>query len=189
MSMLRSLMTVSAFTRSTGRMHAYGQIHEACTQLWNRGRTRQVKNDPQVAALSTAGGPLAGRFLLVRVPSRREYFKEDEMATHVFMVLTKHPDGASEDYHRWYEDRHMPDVLAVPGFVSAQRFSLAPEPDDPAKRPRFLSIYEIETNDASAVMAELQRRAGTDQMPLYPNTEVSQSQSFLGKAMTPKLQT
>ncbi|MET0378313.1 MAG: thiolase family protein [Spongiibacteraceae bacterium] len=51
---------------SAGRMHAYGQVHEACTQLWNRGDARQVKGNPQVAALSTAGGPLAGCMLLVR---------------------------------------------------------------------------------------------------------------------------
>jgi hypothetical protein len=47
-------------------MHAYGQVHEACVQLWGRGADRQVSGDPRVAALSTAGGPLAGCFLLVR---------------------------------------------------------------------------------------------------------------------------
>lgn len=51
---------------SAGRMHAYGQVHEACTQLWGKGEARQVKGNPRVAALSTAGGPLAGCFLLVR---------------------------------------------------------------------------------------------------------------------------
>ena len=51
---------------SAGRMHAYGQVHEAAVQLWGRGEARQVANNPRVAALSTAGGPLAGAFLLVR---------------------------------------------------------------------------------------------------------------------------
>lgn len=51
---------------SAGRMHAYGQVHEACVQLWGRGGARQVKGNPRVAALSTAGGPLAGCFLLVK---------------------------------------------------------------------------------------------------------------------------
>lgn len=51
---------------SAGRMHAYGQVHEACTQLWKRGGERQVRKEARVAALSTAGGPLAGCFLLVR---------------------------------------------------------------------------------------------------------------------------
>lgn len=51
---------------SAGRMHAYGQVHEACVQLWGRGEARQVAGRPRVAALSTAGGPLAGCFLLAR---------------------------------------------------------------------------------------------------------------------------
>lgn len=55
---------------SAGRMHAYGQVHEACLQLWGLGGARQVKgrggHGPRVAALTTAGGPLAGCFLLAR---------------------------------------------------------------------------------------------------------------------------
>ena len=51
---------------SAGRMHAYGQVHEACLQLRGQAGARQVANDPRVVALSTAGGPLAGCFLLVR---------------------------------------------------------------------------------------------------------------------------
>ena len=51
---------------SSGRLHAYGAVHEACTQLWGRAGPRQVKGDPQVCATSTSGGPLAGAMLLVR---------------------------------------------------------------------------------------------------------------------------
>jgi acetyl-CoA acetyltransferase len=51
---------------SAGRMHAYGQVHEACIQLWGRGGQRQVQGEPKVAALCTAGGPLGGCMLLVR---------------------------------------------------------------------------------------------------------------------------
>jgi acetyl-CoA acetyltransferase len=51
---------------SAGRLHGYGQVHEACVQLWGRGEARQVPGDPRVAVTSTAGGPLAGCILLVR---------------------------------------------------------------------------------------------------------------------------
>lgn len=51
---------------SAGRLHAYGAVHESCTQLWGRGADRQVKGDPRVVATSTAGGPLAGCMLLVK---------------------------------------------------------------------------------------------------------------------------
>lgn len=51
---------------SAGRMHAYGQVHEAVTQLRGDAGARQVPNDPKVAVMTTAGGPLAGAFMLVR---------------------------------------------------------------------------------------------------------------------------
>ena len=56
---------------SAGRMHAYGQVHEACLQLWGQAGERQVKpkggkDTLKLAALTTAGGPLAGCFLLAR---------------------------------------------------------------------------------------------------------------------------
>jgi acetyl-CoA acetyltransferase len=51
---------------SAGRLHGYGQVLEACIQLWGRGGERQVPRDPQTAVTSTAGGPLGGCMLLVR---------------------------------------------------------------------------------------------------------------------------
>ncbi|MBW8297039.1 hypothetical protein [Sphingopyxis sp.] len=51
---------------SGGRLHAYGAVHEACTQLWGRAGERQVRDDPRICATSTSGGPLAGAMLLVR---------------------------------------------------------------------------------------------------------------------------
>jgi len=55
---------------SAGRMHAYGQVHEACLQLWGQAGARQVKpkgqDGPKIAVMTTAGGPLAGAFLLAR---------------------------------------------------------------------------------------------------------------------------
>jgi acetyl-CoA acetyltransferase len=51
---------------SAGRLHGYGQVHEACAQLWGRGGARQIPGSPRTAVTSTAGGPLAGCILLVR---------------------------------------------------------------------------------------------------------------------------
>ena len=39
----------------------------------------------------------------------------------------------ADEYHRWYSQQHLPDVLACPGFIRAQRFgitgvSLSPSP-------------------------------------------------------------
>jgi acetyl-CoA acetyltransferase len=49
---------------SGGRLHGFGFLHEACTQLWGEAGPRQVANDPEVAVAAAGGGPLAACLLL-----------------------------------------------------------------------------------------------------------------------------
>ncbi|MEX2254112.1 MAG: thiolase family protein [Acidimicrobiia bacterium] len=51
---------------SSGRLHGFGFIHEACVQLWGEAGDRQVPGDPEVGVACAGGGPLAGALLLTR---------------------------------------------------------------------------------------------------------------------------
>lgn len=51
---------------SAGRLHGFGHLHEAVTQLWGRAGARQLPHAPQVAVAAAGGGPIAGCVLLVR---------------------------------------------------------------------------------------------------------------------------
>ena len=51
---------------SSGRLHGFGFIHEACTQLWGEAGDRQVPGEPEVGVACAGGGPLAGAMLLTR---------------------------------------------------------------------------------------------------------------------------
>jgi acetyl-CoA acetyltransferase len=55
---------------SSGRLHGYGFLHEACVQLRGDGGERQVVRpggrQPEVAVAAAGGGPLAGCLLLTR---------------------------------------------------------------------------------------------------------------------------
>jgi hypothetical protein len=85
---------------------------------------------------------------------------------HVLVVLTNAVPGGEDAYNDWYSNRHLQDVLAVPGVVSAQRYvvSEAQRVDDPAYR--YCALYEIETDDLALVMDEIGKRAGTEAMPI-----------------------
>jgi hypothetical protein len=110
------------------------------------------------------------------------------MGQHVFMIITQaRPAPEAEAFDEWYVGRHMPDVLAVPGFVSGQRYRLAHDPAAPDGPTRYLTIYEIETDDRAAVLAELRRRAGTDEMPLFPGGGESAATSMVGEAVTERM--
>lgn len=50
---------------SSGRLHGFGLLHEACVQLWGEAGARQVK-DARRAVCGMGGGPLAGSMLISR---------------------------------------------------------------------------------------------------------------------------
>jgi hypothetical protein len=58
------------------------------------------------------------------------------------------PDRLDE-YHAWYTETHLRQVVGLDGFVGARRF--APVADDGP----FVAIYEIEADDLQAVFAAL----------------------------------
>lgn len=49
---------------SGGRLHGFGFLHEACVQLWGEGGERQVRPQPEIAAVAAGGGPVAGCMLV-----------------------------------------------------------------------------------------------------------------------------
>jgi hypothetical protein len=99
---------------------------------------------------------------------------------HKMMVLAKAADGRVEDLARWYDDRDFNDLLAVPGFVSAERHTLAPV-KLPAGVPQwhFMLIYEIE-GDPMTVLRSMGGLMGTEKMPVSDALESTSTLSLVG---------
>jgi acetyl-CoA acetyltransferase len=51
---------------SSGRLHGFGFLHEACVQLRGEGGKRQLARQPEIAAVGVGGGPVAGSMLISR---------------------------------------------------------------------------------------------------------------------------
>jgi hypothetical protein len=80
------------------------------------------------------------------------------MAGNLQIVFSRFPESVSEDeFNEWY-DAHLPEILSIPGFVSAQRYRLDPVvvDDDAAVRYRFMALYEIE-GDPDRLLEEMQK--------------------------------
>jgi hypothetical protein len=73
--------------------------------------------------------------------------------------------GRDDDYNEWYDNRHIHDICALPGVISGRRFDAVPEASLSPVPGRYLAIYEIETDDVGAVIAELGRRAAAGGIP------------------------
>jgi hypothetical protein len=80
------------------------------------------------------------------------------MAGNLQIVFSRFPDAVTEDeFNEWY-DAHLPEILSIPGFVSAQRYRLDPVvvDDDVPVRYRFMALYEIE-GDPEALLEEMRK--------------------------------
>ncbi|WP_260583647.1 DUF4286 family protein [Sphingopyxis sp. PET50] len=91
----------------------------------------------------------------------------------LYIVLTNATPGDDDEFNDWYSNTHIPDVLAVPGFVAAQRFRLVDHPALRAYPYRYLALYEVAAGEADAAFAELAARAGTERMMLSPTLDTS----------------
>ncbi|MDB5454018.1 MAG: hypothetical protein JWO33_2596 [Caulobacteraceae bacterium] len=87
------------------------------------------------------------------------------MAKNYMVVFAKAANGRVAELADWYDNQHIPDLLKVPGFVSAERSELklfkTPEGAGPWD---FMVTYEIEGENPMAVIAESGRRMGTGEI-------------------------
>jgi hypothetical protein len=79
------------------------------------------------------------------------------MARYLFLALGDCSDPSREDeFNKWYDDTHIPDVLSTPGVIQGTRYiNTDPEGN---KRPKYLAVYEIETDDIDEFDRELGER-------------------------------
>lgn len=92
------------------------------------------------------------------------------MAKYCLIVVTNPVAGREDEYNNWYTNQHLPDVLKVPGFVAAKRYKIT---DVSALPGKYVALYEMETDDPQAVLAELAKRANTPEMMMSDAFDMS----------------
>src|SRR5580658_11137078 len=102
--------------------------------------------------------------------------------TYYFFVFSNPVPGHEDEYNQWYDHQHAEDVVAIPGFVTAQRFV---KTDLPLYRmvdlqvPKYLVIYKIVTGDIEAVFKEVARRLETKETVMSPTFDSKTSVSYV----------
>lgn len=98
--------------------------------------------------------------------------------------------GREDAYHDWYNNRHIGDVLAIPGFVKGQRFvihdtNVAGESKSPWQ---YLALFEIETGDLRSALDTLVARSGTELMPASDTVDLKSVATFIYRPITPAIE-
>jgi hypothetical protein len=101
------------------------------------------------------------------------------MAKYIMVVGSNPTPGDDAAYNKWYDEIHIPEVCAIPGVTGGARYES--HGAAPGERP-YLAIYELETEDPQAVMAELTSRAASGKLNMSPTIDVPNVQMAVYKA-------
>lgn len=80
------------------------------------------------------------------------------MPRYKMLVLSRPTEGNEDEYNDWYQNTHLKQIVAIPGFVSAQRFKMAVNMRGDSAYP-YAAIYEIETDDVEGARQALEKAA------------------------------
>ena len=78
------------------------------------------------------------------------------------LVVTMDVDEADEaEFNEWYNEQHLPERMAIPGYVSARRFKL----EDGNNALKYLCIWEMV--DGSPLQSEMYKDQNAHPTELY----------------------
>ena len=78
------------------------------------------------------------------------------------LVVTMDVDDADEaEFNEWYNEQHLPERMAIPGYVSARRFKL----EDGNNALKYLCIWEMV--DGSPLQSEMYKEQNAHPTALY----------------------
>jgi hypothetical protein len=101
------------------------------------------------------------------------------------LVYTNARDGCDDEFNRWYDDIHLGEVVALPGFTGAERCAIRSKPGEPAPAHRYLAVYEIETDDIDETMAGLMSHGAKGGFRLSDSLDRTSAKTVLYEVITP----
>ena len=63
------------------------------------------------------------------------------MPNGLLLMMTDIDPANEEDFNRWYEEEHLAERMAIPGFINARRFTAL------EGGPKYLALYDLESPD------------------------------------------
>jgi hypothetical protein len=85
------------------------------------------------------------------------------MARFKLVAVSNSIPGKEVEFDAWYQ-RHIHDVLAWPGVLSAQKFRVKVQGD--TYKWTTMAVYDVEVDDPEALQREMGAAAGTEGMPI-----------------------
>jgi hypothetical protein len=96
----------------------------------------------------------------------------------LFLVLSNAAEGKDDEFNEWYDNVHVHEVLATPGMVSAQRYTLRETDISRAAgvppTHKYLAVYEMQ-GDPDVIMGAIVEAVGTGAMHMSDSLDLASS--------------
>ena len=69
-----------------------------------------------------------------------------QVGTTILVVMMEVDKADDAVFNKWYNEEHVPERMAIPGYISARRFELDPGDDQANNVMRYLCIWELEND-------------------------------------------
>lgn len=79
------------------------------------------------------------------------------------VAITRPLPGKEAEYHDWYQNTHLPEVISLPGGVSAQRFKLVAKLMGNDEN-EFLAIYDFDCDNPAELLGAFGQAAQSGKM-------------------------
>ena len=100
------------------------------------------------------------------------------MADKFIQIVFSNPlPGRDDEFNEWYDNVHIPQLLAVPGMLSAQRYTLRDSemyraPGGFVPEHQYAIIYEME-GDVDAIMQKIQEAVAAGQIEMHESLDMN----------------
>jgi hypothetical protein len=106
------------------------------------------------------------------------------MAKFKYVVFTEAVPGREEAFNDWYTNVHVPDLLALDGFMAAQRFKLVALDSNSQPASKYMAIYDLEGDDPKAILGQLANPALIKGMVMTDAIDLSSAKTILYQPVT-----
>jgi hypothetical protein len=108
------------------------------------------------------------------------------MPRYKMVVMSRPAEGREDEYNDWYQNVHLGELVALPGFKSARRFRYARSLVEGDVYP-YMSIYEIETDDVDAVLQGLRGTAEQGLLTMSDSIDLTDTAAVVYEEFGPEV--
>ena len=111
------------------------------------------------------------------------------MSRFKLVALTTPVAGKEKEFHAWYQNHHLPELVSFLGMKGAQRYKLTAKLMGSDTNP-WLAIYDLETDDPMAFLAAVGQASASGKLTQSNAADMAKTYTALfeeyGERVVPK---